>query len=79
MAAKRKVSLTLDADLVEELEHAPDEALSAQVNAAIRAEVERRRRQRALRDLLTELDVEDGPLTEDDQTEIARYQRILEA
>jgi antitoxin CcdA len=79
MAAKRKVSLTLDADLVEELEHAPDEALSAQVNAAIRAEVERRRRQRALRDLLTELDVEDGPLTEEDQAEIARYQRILEA
>jgi hypothetical protein len=49
------------------------------VNAAIRAEVERRRRQRALRDLLTELDVEDGPLTEQDQAEIARYQRILEA
>ncbi|CAN5174470.1 hypothetical protein BH23ACT9_BH23ACT9_35320 [soil metagenome] len=79
MASKRKVSLTLDADLVEELEHAPDEALSAQVNAAIRAEVERRRRQRALRDLLTELDVEDGPLTEEDQAEVARYQRILEA
>lgn len=79
MPVKRKVSLTLDADLVEELEHDPDEALSAQVNNAIRAEVERRRRQRALRKLLDRLDAEDGPLTEDEEVEVERFRRILSA
>ena len=78
MAAKRKVSLTLDADLVEELENDPDEALSAQVNAAVRSEVERRRRQRALVELLAELDAQDGPLGDADEAEVARYQAILE-
>lgn len=79
MAAKRKVSLSLDADLVEELQHDPDDALSTQVNEAIRAEVERRRRHRALRALLSRLDAEDGPLTAGDEAEIERYRRILEA
>ena len=37
MTAKRKVSVSLDEDLVAELE-AADEALSGQVNEAIRAE-----------------------------------------
>lgn len=79
MALKRKVSLTLDADLVEELEEQPDEGLSAQVNGAVRVEVERRRRQRALRALLSELDVQDGPLTPDDEPEIDRYRKFLDA
>jgi hypothetical protein len=73
------MTLSLDADLVEELAHDPDAALSAQVNAALRAEVERRRRQRALRELLDRLDAEDGPLTDSDEAEIARYRGLLEA
>jgi hypothetical protein len=79
MPAKRKVSLSLDADLVEEFGRDPDEALSAQVNVALRAEVERRRRQRALRRLLDELDAQDGPLTQEDEPEIERYRRALES
>lgn len=78
MALKRKVSLTLDADLVEELEQDPDDALSVQVNEALRSEVERRRRQRALRELLDQLELEDGPLTEADEAEIERYRQALE-
>jgi post-segregation antitoxin CcdA len=75
--AKRKVSLSLDADLVDELERAPDLALSAQVNEAIRVEVSRRRRQQALRVLLDVLAAEDGPLTAEDEAEIGRYRHLL--
>jgi hypothetical protein len=77
MPAKRKVSLSLDADLVEELERDPGEALSAQITAALRAAVERRR-QRALRQLLDQLDAQDGPLVPEDEVEIERYRRALE-
>jgi hypothetical protein len=77
MAPKRKVSLTLDADLVDELEHAPDAVLSTQVNEAIRTEILRRRRQRALREFLDDLSAEDGPLTAADELEIYRYQQLL--
>ena len=74
---KRKVSLTLDADLVAELEKS-DEPLSAQVNAVILAEVERRRHQRGLRALLDYFDETDGPLdTEEDEREIQRFMRLL--
>lgn len=78
MSLKRKVSLTLDADLVDELQRAPDETLSAQVNVAIRHEVDRRRRQRALRALLDELDAVHGSLTDDDEVEVRRYQALLD-
>ena len=57
---KRKVSVSLDEDLVAELEAGPD-ALSAQVNDAVRAELLRRRRQRLLTELLDELEDEHGP------------------
>ena len=74
---KRKVSLSLDDDLVAELETASD-ALSAQVNDAIRQEVTRRRRQRALEALLARLDVSVGPLDSvEDEAEIARFMRFL--
>src|ERR1700758_5081167 len=63
MTAKRKVSVSLDEDLVAELE-AADEALSGQVNEAIRAEVERRRRNRLLADMLDSLDARYGPVDE---------------
>ena len=47
---KRKVSLTLDDDLIQALEQ-DDEALSSQINEAVRVEVERRRRELHLRAL----------------------------
>jgi post-segregation antitoxin (ccd killing protein) len=58
---KRKVSVSLDEDLVEELER-EEEGLSAQVNLAIRAELERRRRNRLLTEWLAELDAKYGPV-----------------
>ena len=60
---KRKVSVSLDADLVDELE-ASEEALSAQVNEAIRNELVRRRRQRALGEMLAVLSESHGPVDE---------------
>lgn len=77
MTTKRKVSLSLDEDLVAEFEGA-DEALSTQVNATLRAEVERRRRQRALRALLDRLSEEHGPLdSAEDEAEMARISQLL--
>jgi post-segregation antitoxin (ccd killing protein) len=73
MTTKRKVSVSLDEDLVAELETA-DEALSAQVNGAIRVEVERRRRNRLLTDLLDSLDAAHGPV---DETLVAKYTELL--
>lgn len=74
---KRKLSLSLDDDLVAELETNSD-ALSAQVNDAIRHEVTRRRRQRALGALLDHFADEAGALdTDDDEAEIARFMRLL--
>lgn len=74
---KRKLSLSLDDDLVAALETST-EALSAQVNEAIRHEVARRRREHALQALLGRLDAEAGALdTEEDEREIARFMRLL--
>src|SRR5262245_10329972 len=75
--AKRKVSLTLDADLVAEVE-AGGENLSAQVNTVLRDELARRRGWRALGALVDRVDEEEGPLdTPEDEAEIARYMRLL--
>ena len=71
--AKRKVSVSLDEDLVAELETG-DEALSAQVNEAIRSEVEQRRRNRLLGEMLDALDAELGPV---DEVTVAKYGRLL--
>jgi post-segregation antitoxin (ccd killing protein) len=73
MTGKRKVSVSLDEDLVAELE-AADEALSGQVNEAIRAEVERRRRNRLLTGMLDSLDAEHGPV---DEALVAKYRELL--
>ena len=59
--AKRKVSVSLDEDLVEELER-EDQGLS-QVNVAVRAELKRRRHQ-LLVEFLDQLDAERGPVDE---------------
>jgi hypothetical protein len=61
--AKRKISVSLDEDLVEELER-EDHGLSAQINVAVRAELERRRRHRLLVELLDQLDAKHGPVAE---------------
>jgi len=76
--AKRKISVTIDADLVAALEAESDTTLSAEVNSALRAEFTRRRRQQALADLLDHLADERGKLdTPEDEAEITRYMRLL--
>ena len=76
--AKRKVSVTLDADLVAALEAAGGTTLSAEVNAALRAEFTRRKRQQALAELLDHLAGERGRLdSPEDEDEIMRYMRLL--
>lgn len=72
-STKRKVSVSLDEDLVAELE-AGDEALSTQVNEAIRAELSRRRRQRHLGEFLDGLDAEHGP---PDEALVRKYVDLL--
>lgn len=77
-AVKRKVSVTLDADLVAALEAAGGTTLSAEVNSALRSEFTRRKRQQALADLLDHLAEERGELdAPEDEAEIARYMRLL--
>lgn len=74
---KRKVSVTLDEDLVTAIEEDGD-GLSARVNAALRADAAQRRRQQALGDLLNRLDAEHGPLdSAEDEAEIARLMTLL--
>jgi hypothetical protein len=76
--AKRKVSVTLDADLVAAMEADHSTTLSAEVNSALRAEFTRRRRHQALAGLLDSLADERGRLdTPEDEAEIARYMRLL--
>ena len=70
---KRKVSISLDEDLVEELER-EDQGLSTQVNVAVRAELERRRRHRLLAELLDQLDAEHGPV---DESLVEKYAGLL--
>jgi post-segregation antitoxin (ccd killing protein) len=70
---KRKVSVSLDEDLVAELE-AGGEAVSTQVNEAIRAELSRRRRRRLLEELLTELESTHGPA---DERLVKKYMDLL--
>ena len=70
---KRKVSVSLDEDLVEELKR-EDEGVSAQVNAAVSAELERRRRRRLLVELLDQLDAERGQV---DESLVEKYVGLL--
>lgn len=65
--------MSLDEDLVEELER-EDLGLSAQVNLALRAELDRRRRNRLLVELLDQLDAEHGPV---DESLVEKYAGIL--
>ncbi len=70
-SAKRKVSVTLDADLVAAMEADSSTTLSAEVNSALRAEFTRRKRRQALADLLDRLADERGRLdTPEDEAEM---------
>lgn len=70
---KRKISVSLDADLVEALEGG-GAALSKQVNDAVRQALAEQQRRRALLDLLSELEEMHGPADED---AVARYDTLL--
>lgn len=61
--AKRKITVTVDADLVDEL-RAGEEAMSAVVNQALAPHSERRARQVALGDLLAKWESRLGPVDE---------------
>jgi hypothetical protein len=74
MAPKRKVTITLDEELVRGLESAGN--LSAQLNEGGWALLERRQRAERLAELLDQLDRTDGPLA-DDPEEDARLARLL--
>jgi hypothetical protein len=74
MAQKRKVTVTLDEDLVRELERAGN--VSAQLNEAGWVLVERRPSAERLAALLDQLDRTDGPLPSDPE-EDARLDRLL--
>jgi hypothetical protein len=58
---------------VEELER-EEEGLSAQVNMAVRAELERRRRNRLLTEMLAELEAKHGPV---DDSLVEKYVGLL--
>jgi hypothetical protein len=76
-SAKRKVSITLDEDLVAEIE-AEGDGLSNRVNEALRVDLAKRRRQRALGALLDRLEAERGRLdTPEDEAEIQRFMELL--
>ncbi len=70
---KRKVSVSLDEELVAELE-AGGEALSSQVNEAVRNELARRRRLRMLGEMLDGFEQAAGPPNE---KLVARYMDLL--
>lgn len=63
VANKKKVSVTIDEDLIEYLE-ASDENLSGQINDAIRKVIEAKRRNEALKAWLDEMDELYGPVDE---------------
>lgn len=72
--AKRKISVSVDSDLVDELERG-DEGLSKQVNDAIRDTLERRRRHAQLERFLAGLDAKHGPVS---AKLLTKYAELLE-
>lgn len=69
--AKRKITVTVDEELVEHVQALGAESLSAVVNRALADEVDRRARNAALRRLLAEWDEAFGPV-DDDELQRAR-------
>lgn len=64
--AKRKITVTVDEAVVQQAQHLGEENLSAVVNEALAAHVERRARMAALRELLDRWEAELGPVPEAD-------------
>jgi hypothetical protein len=71
--AKRKLSISLDEDLVRSLEGF-DESVSTQINAAVREDLAIRARRRQLVVMLAQLDEAHGPVDEDG---IRRFEELL--
>ncbi|WP_419944080.1 hypothetical protein [Candidatus Poriferisodalis sp.] len=71
--AKRKVSISLDEELVCALE-AGSESLSSQVNEAVRVEFTRRRRRVLLEEMLEEFERSAGPV---DEALVDKYTALL--
>lgn len=63
--AKRKITVTVDEELVDSVRSLGIESLSSVVNTALSSEVERRARAAALERLLEEWDVRLGPVSDD--------------
>jgi len=72
-STKRKVSVSLDQELVAELE-AGGEALSSQVNEAVRRELARRRRHQLLDEILHDYEQSAGP---PDEPTVTKYMELL--
>ncbi|MFE3444758.1 type II toxin-antitoxin system CcdA family antitoxin [Nocardia sp. NPDC059180] len=64
--AKRKITVTIDEEVVEQARKLGDSHLSAVVNAALAEHVERMARNAALGDLLDGWDDEFGPVSDED-------------
>lgn len=70
---KRKVTITIDADLVEEMERA-DEPVSVQVNRAVSESIAFRRQNRLLCEMLDGFDVDLGPV---DPALLDKYRELM--
>ncbi len=79
MTVKRRLSATVDADLVEAsraaVEAGSAESMSAWANDALRLKVEHDRRLRALDEFIAGYEAEYGEITEDEMAEAARRAR----
>ncbi|MGQ0624930.1 MAG: hypothetical protein ACT4PP_09845 [Sporichthyaceae bacterium] len=70
---KRRVTLSLDADLVEALESLEGRSMSAVANNALRSAVESAAHRAALIEWLDELDAKHGKATPEEQAEVEAF------
>jgi len=70
---KRKMTVSIDADLVAEMELA-NEPVSAQVNRAVSESIALRRQRRLLLEMLDEFDAELGPV---DPALLDKYRELM--
>jgi hypothetical protein len=69
--AKRKITVTVDKELIDAVHAMGTSSLSSVVNAALAGEVDRRARARALESLLAEWDASFGPVSTEAAQEAA--------
>jgi hypothetical protein len=69
--AKRKITVTVDEELVQLVHQLGEETLSAVVNTALAEHVERLGRLASLRELLDRWETESGPVSDEVQAEAA--------